>query len=260
MIRLDDREGSKQLLQPLQRRVGKANVTLTRLEFGDACFMGYGLQGARTESIGIEVKKLPEFLSSISTGRLAGHQIPGMLEDYDVNWLVIQGDWKTQKVGGPLGFYRKGKKRVPFSGSSFQPFNFSQQAHSYTGAMKFTITQLMYNGVHTWRTSGPAETADAIEAIYFWSRTKPDRHKSHRVIYTPQVRTDGRVALVPPSIRMKVAAQLPGISSTKAEAIAKAFPSVAMMVDATREEWESIPGIGKKLAEGIMRSLGVIEP
>jgi len=49
--------------------------------------------------IGIEIKTVKDALSCVVSGRFAGHQLPGLVKEYDVVYFIIEGLWKADKEG-----------------------------------------------------------------------------------------------------------------------------------------------------------------
>jgi ERCC4-type nuclease len=100
------------------------------------------------------------------------------------------------------------------------------------------------------RTMGRLETVRTVTHLYNWWTNKSfDAHKGHMQDYDPVVH------LCKPPIVYRVARALESIGGTKAKAITERFSTVMDMVMATERDWMSIPGIGKKLARDIVRSL-----
>ena len=112
MIFIDSRVGSAPLEKPL--RAAGLDVELTTLPFGDLAFQGRGEKSAPVD-IGIEFKMLGECIGSMRTGRLQGHQAPGIAASYDFRWLLIQGEILFDKKGIMLqqGRYRRQLKPIP---------------------------------------------------------------------------------------------------------------------------------------------------
>src|SRR5574341_1238250 len=111
MILLDDRAGSKDLAPFMPKSVP---FTLTRLEYGDVAFSGRGPSGVCT--VGVEIKKIPDLVDCIYSGRFAGHQLPGMLDTYDYCYLLVEGATRAGKLG-TLEYRRAGGKWAePYGG------------------------------------------------------------------------------------------------------------------------------------------------
>ena len=96
MIFVDDRVGSRELMRYLPPQLAE----LTRLQFGDAMWLGNGPDGPL--HIGVEIKAIGDMLKSIVDGRFAGHQLPGLLRDFHVVYLIVEGKYRPQKDTGLL--------------------------------------------------------------------------------------------------------------------------------------------------------------
>ena len=76
-------------------------------------------------------------------------------------------------------------------------------------------------------------------------------HKSHLSLHMPEPQQES-VLLTPATLLRKTAAQLPGIGYEKSAEAEKSFASVRDMVNADVARWESIPGVGKVIANRIV--------
>jgi len=72
---IDKRDGSDYLCEPL-KQLGLRRISTS--PFADLAFTGRGNDDAPIE-VGIEFKKLDDLVTSLRSGRLQGHQLPGML-------------------------------------------------------------------------------------------------------------------------------------------------------------------------------------
>ena len=241
MIFIDSRTGSNDL-KPLIK--GSLLVTL---ESGDVMFCGDGPEGG--VSIGVERKNINDLISSIASGRLSGYQIPKMLETYDVSYLVVEGIWKADKTNGQLLISKTG-------GRTFIPVMHGRQRWSVEGICHYLTTLESMCGIRIRTTKGARDTATMIGYLYSWWNKPWSKHQSHlalhkdaRMRYTPRVINSLEpVAMERPSLLRKIAAELPGISLTRSQAVAGYFTSVRGMFEATEEEWRKIPGSGKATA------------
>ena len=207
MILVDERIGSRELLAPLQRAGLEAE--LSHLDFADIAFLGRGIGGAPL-MIGVELKRLPDLVQSITTDRLAGHQLPGLLRTYDPDltgqrvYLVVEGEWKTDRNGRLV-------RRV--GAGMWKPMQGSPPA---SALRKRLLTLATRAGVTVWMTASRVETVAFLTDLYrFWADSDLDSHRSHLAIYSPDV--DSRL-LSTPSIFRQVVAQLPGVGMKVAEA------------------------------------------
>lgn len=250
---VDYREGSHDLVQPLQER--HIEVVETELQFGDLAFAGKGV-GGKSVDIGIEFKKLEELVDSMRTGRLTGHQLPGMRgarkgQDplYDFAWLVFEGELLYDKQGRLL-------KRV--GRTFFKPIHGGMTINELY--KRLTSIQLGW-GVSWVNTRTRRDTLQFLEALYrTWTDRAQDDHTSHLGLYTPP-------ALEPVSaFRQTVSGPLfPGISLTTSEAVEQAFDgSLREAVNASAKTWAAIEVIdkhgkakkfGQKRAERIIASI-----
>ena len=231
---IDDRAGSKDLMQYLP-----PESELMRMEFGDALIIGNGPTGPVT--VGVEVKSIHDLLQSASTGRLAGHQLPGMLASFDVPWLLIYGPYRPGD-GGVLQVlsgkkwqgYRIGSKLVPYG--YIESFLFDVQA---TGCR----VKHVYNA---------EEAAKWLMTLHRWWSKEWHQHKGLRAFDNSK-----NLSLLPglsaeKELIARVAKELPGVGFDRAMAAAGHFTSVVEMVLATQKDWEQVPGIGKVIAKAVV--------
>lgn len=239
MILIDDRAGSKDLVShsPLDE-LG----TLCRLDSADVAFPGNGPGGAIT--VGVEVKSIFDLISSADTGRLQATQLPAMQRDYDAIYLLYYGLYRPHPNNHSLQLYRRGKWVNHSLGKRAVPYGYVES---------FLLT-LESTGLHTKRTGSIEEAAQWLGCLYRWWSKPWSKHRglhtfdNSRNLAMPEVSPELR-------IRARVAAQLPGVGYEKAMAAARHFATVSEMVNASADDWQEVPGIGKVLAKSIRRSL-----
>jgi ERCC4-type nuclease len=238
MIYLDERVGSRDLL-PL---MPKNSAKLTRLEFGDIAFLGRGVDDAPV-SIGIERKRLNDFLTSLTTGRLSGHQLPGLTNSYDVVYLLVEGLCRPNPRDGILETPRhKGWYPVTLGSRRFM----AKELWSYLNTLQILA------GVYVWKTGTARESAQWITNLYHWWNSKPmDAHKSHTLKHTPYA----QLTVTKSTFVERMVAQLSGIGYKRAREVSKHFRSAIEVISATEREWTAIPGIGKILAKRIIEEI-----
>ena len=238
MIYLDNRIGSKELFPLLP----KNSAQLTRLEFGDASFLGRGVDETPI-SIGIERKRLNDFLTSMATGRLSGHQIPGLKSSYDIVYLVLEGLWRPDPQSGILEKpSARGWVTARLGGRTFM----AKEIWSYLNTLQILA------GVHVWCSGTARSTAQWLVNLYHWWNSKPiDAHTSH---LKPHVGC-AQLSTKRPELVQRVAAELGGIGFGRSKAVAKRFGSLMELVLAAEEDWMGIEGIGKILAKRIIKEI-----
>lgn len=232
MIFVDDRIGSNDLCNQLQAKGLPSE--LTRLEFGDVSFVGKGPNDT-TLNIGIELKKLPDLVQSIKSGRLAGHQIPGLVGPrgaYDRAWLLVEGEWRVGKHG-----------------EVSVPSRFARQWKPLPGAMpasalaKHLFTFELCGGLHVHHAVSRTATLDFLANLYrWWTDTSLDRHTSLLAVHEVQ-------GFLPISDFRSTVMRFPGIGRKLSLSVEKEFRvsetgkgSLRKAVAARPERWAGITG------------------
>ena len=217
MLLIDGQVGSRDLVAPLQALGLPAS--LTRLEFGDVAFVGKGVDGVDV-LVGVELKKVGDLLDSLRSGRLAGHQLPGLQKMYQHTWLLVEGIWYIDNAGrigyGPRhGGITRGRMTI--------------------GELnKRLLTLQLLGGLHPWFTKDRAGSLQFILALYrFWTDTNFDQHQSHITIYHPE-------PLKPVSQFQRTISTLPGLGWLLSIAAQKQFGSIRCALTATAAEWANI--------------------
>lgn len=215
---------------------------LSRLDSGDACLVGNGPDGPML--VGIEVKSITDLVSSISTGRLQGTQVPLMLKSYDVCWLLYYGKYRAGPGGGLDIRYGKTWRRHKI-GNREVPYGYVEAMLLDLAAVGFKIKHV--HDIH--------EAAAWIGVLFRWW-TKPwAKHHGMHVFDNSR-----EVSLMPgmddsTHLRARIAAQLPGVGFERAVSAAQHFKSVSGMVNAEVGEWTTVPGIGKVIAKAIVEAV-----
>lgn len=236
-MRVDPRAGSGPLF-PLLKSRGVKGVTLTQMTYGDIAIDGNG-PGGMPVAIGIEYKKLGDMVQCIENGRFTGHQLPGMLESYDQIHLLVEGIWREG---------RSGLIEVP-RGSSWQPMSRGMTASALWGFLHTMSNKLGLKVSHTGTTS---QTVDWLYHLNrWWTEKEYEEHKAHLAFDN-----SAALSLVSrPSLRRRIAKELPGIGWGRSGDVARHFPSVIDMLIAGEQEWTSIKGIGKETARRVVRAI-----
>lgn len=234
-IIVDRRAGSKELMDyPLP------DASLDELPSADVMLVGNGPDGEVL--VGVELKSVTDLVSSTSTGRLQATQVPAMLDDYDVCWLLVYGAYRAGVKEGELQIqkgprwwrkYRMGNREVPWS---------------YVEAFLLSLSVV---GVQIKHVYDMAEAARWIGVLDGWWSKPYDKHRAFRTFDHSR-----DVSLMPgmseaEMLRARVANCLPGVGHERAMAAARHFRSVKEMVAADREEWEEIDGIGKVISRTV---------
>lgn len=242
MLHIDDRIGSADLLPDL-RRFGVPSE-LTRLPFGDAAFVGRGMNDAPV-LIGIELKETQDLISSLQSSRFVGHQLHGLLEMYDRAWLVTEGTWRDTPEGILM-------ELTDFGWRSATAGN--RQPVMTRDIEKQLLTITIRGGISHWHCQTRRDTVRFLSALYHWWNDKSlDEHRSHEAIYHPP---PDRAQMIAPSQFRSTVSTFPGIGWGKSRAAEEVFEgSIRAAVNATATEWQLVPGIGKGIAAKIVEAV-----
>lgn len=241
MLLIDAATGSNELADPL-RRMGLP-VEVTHLDYGDIVFSGRGEAGSKLY-IGIEFKKVGEFVGSLRSKRFQGHQLLGLTKDFDRRYLLIEGEFHSDKQGRAVVFRGAGKpKPLPGAGNAV--------------ALEQEIINLSTRGgCYVKQTTTRNNTLRFIEAVYrYWTDKDLDEHKSHLAIYAPDL---DRGLLTPTSdFRRVLVVLLPGIGLSTSKAVedrctVNGKASVRKMLSLSEQDWSEITTLSK----GKTRRLG----
>ncbi len=245
MIYIDDRIGSKELADLID------NSILVSLDFGDVSFEGNGAEGKI--QIGIERKTWGDLINSFRSGRLVGHQLIGLLENYQKVYLICEGIIRENKKSGVIEEWRHGKwKKVDYSESER-----ARQRFAYQAVWKHLITLETKLGIEIRVTADLGETTRMIEVLHEWWGEPWESHRSHlqQQVNNPPT-TFALLRPGKPSWPVQFAVNLPvRVGWQKAVAIEKHFGSVPLMIEASVAQWMEVDGIGKTLANQIWRAL-----
>jgi len=235
LILTDDRTGSVEIAPLLQ------NPMVCRLEYADFAWSGNGPDGP--VNVGIERKTVHDFLQSMTTGRLSGHQLIGLTQQYDWVYVLVEGIWRPDRKSGILQHINQNGKWAALSQGS--------RRFMARDVYNFINTMQVMCGVITVTTSNRWETAMWLTSCHGWWNKKWENHKSHLQFQKPVT----HASLAKPNLVTKFASQLTGIGWDKARKMGEYFEDVSDFVHATEEELVDIDGIGPKLAERIVEEI-----
>jgi len=229
----------------------KVPYEITSLEFADVMFMGNGPEGP--VSVGVELKNIFDFINSMHTGRLAGHQIPGLKERYDHVWIIVEGFYRSRKGSGIA--------EVP-RGPTWMPLYLGKRPVFWNELEAFITSIEVQAGIHVRRTRTEHETARLIGTVLlpWWGKQWTD-HRSLKQLDIPQApRLSMREEQDPVKQRMhRVATSFEGIGYERGLKVAQSgeFDSVAEMINGDAEQWQRALGIakGKKHAQDIYTAI-----
>ena len=242
MILVDSRIGSKELLPLIQRQGVKAE--LTQLPFGDFAFEGHGPEG--TIAVGIERKTLHEMLARIEDSHYSAHQKVGMAQLYNVSILALEGMWQcgtSPELGGMLvqGFN---------GGASWGPCKYRAMATRYSKLFRYLLS-LSLSKVTVLLSANPEQTAiNVVECFHYFQK---DWSSHTSMLETETLNLPSLTGK--PSLVRRWAADLEGIGVKHSTAAEQRFRVPIILAAADVEDWASIPGIGGKTAQSIIKEI-----
>lgn len=235
MIYVDSRTGSKELLHFFP----KGTAELTHLEYADFMFTGHYDDGDIV--IGIERKRIGDFVNCMCSGRFSGRQLIGMLNSYHYLYLIIEGVFRANPKDGVLEVYRHG---------GWCAYTAGKRGFMARDIWAFMNTVQVMCGLHCYHTNNESDTSYYIRALHHWWTKEYEEHRGHL-----QPNTGTTVQLSKHTLVRRVAAQIDGIGWERAREIDQHFGSVSELLEATQKELMEIDGIGKKLAGSIVKQL-----
>lgn len=236
-------EGAKNRLKALRLRGVDADLDF--LEFGDYAIAGNGPNDT-TVMVGVELKTTRDIINSLRSGRLKGHQVPGLVEMYEGRaWLATEGIWREGR-GGDFEVYQ----------GSWQTYSAGSRTIQMRDIETWILSTVTFGGLMYWHSPLQSDTARFIADLdHLWCDKDYDHHrKSYNVIYS---QPPDRVTFSEPSDFVKmITAPTNKIGWEKAHAIETHFEGDwDRLHAATAKDLQTIPGIGKTLATNIWKSL-----
>lgn len=237
MIWIDGREGSVEMSHLIEESV------VVTLDYGDAAFLGKGPDGE--VEVGVERKKIGDLLNSIATGRLGGHQLPGLLSSYHKVYLIVEGEWRANPITGIVEAPRRKGMWVDIS-----------KGRKFRGDEVWAFLTTMENtGVIVRTTRNMTETCRMIENLERWWNKEWDKHRSHLAMHKRPMGMAAVLTTSPPSLLRRIAAELPHIGVDRSRLVERHFRSVVHMINAEEEEWMEVEGVGKVTAREVVEAV-----
>ena len=249
-IQIDTRTGSNKLIEKFPGECIEAI-----LDFGDIAFFGNGPDNTPWY-IGIEYKKIDDFVGSMKSGRFTGTQLPGMIRLFDICFVIIEGISYLDRTTGML-CKKMGRNSyglgIHYKG--YHNFMTSVAVHSALAGKPCIIKQ----------TVGIEETVGVIRATYDWfqkpwewhtSISRPDLTKIQRVSYDLEVlKVDPETPEYPKYWLRKAIFQLERMGWDIAGSISDKFQTMEAVLKASQRDFEEVDRVGKGLAARLYKAL-----
>jgi ERCC4-type nuclease len=241
-VYVDPRAGSLELLEFFPPGFAE----LMYLESGDVMGTGNGPNGSLLW--GVEVKKLPDLLQSLQSGRLVD-QLGRMHEDYDWKFLLVQGEVRMCPKTGHL--QQKIRKHFRGKWAEFwvDALFGNRSRMMYQHYMSWVMSVTLCSGTYLLQSTSSQSSAATIAGLSQQLSKPWDSHSSLKTFNEGHQPT-----LYVPTVAMKVARDLAeGIGWEKAARAADKFRTAKALVNATVSEWKEVEGIDTVLAERLVK-------
>lgn len=214
---------------------------LTQLDSADVAWTGAG-----GVTVGAELKRVPDAVNCMFSGRLADHQLPLMRQQYDECYLIVEGLWRGEPGSGVLQQYRGELGRW----GKWVDATSGQKRLMYTTFESWLSSMEILGGVRVRWSPSPETTADLLRCLHNWWQR--DRHHTFQTLHKP---AGDQASLVRPSMLRRIAAELPQIGWERSAAVATHFGTLDRMANASEADWMAIEGIGKGIAAKVVRAI-----
>lgn len=212
----------------------------TPLDAGDACFEGNGPDG--TIAVGVERKALHDMLGCIEDAHYAGKQRLGMKKLYQVNFLVVEGLWRS---------HEDGRLMESKDGCTWWPCKPNGRGVMYSKLRRYLIS-MTYSGVIVLFTRDLKHTAQDICELWHYHQKAWNKHTSLREIpkaAIPQLNGS-------PSLARKWADAIDGIGVKMGEDADRLFSRKAIrLATADESDWLKLDRMSVSKAQGIVRQI-----
>lgn len=179
-------------------------------------------------------KKVPDLLACIDDGRHLNQVRNAYAAGFSRQALIVEG---TIKEGpGNTVVQRKGARPTETTFSRLKAYLY--QLH-YMMRVQVIFTKNLKETIR--------------EIYYLWDmfQTAPDDHDSLRKFYVPPMTS----VTMRPSLLRRMAKELRYIEWDRSLAAEKRFETVQEMANASKEDWQSIPGFGEVIAHSAVTEL-----
>jgi ERCC4-type nuclease len=231
MILVDHRVGSAEI-RPL---ISRPSVLCT-LDYADFAFAGNGPDGP--VKVGVERKGIDDLVQSMTTGRLSGHQLIGLQNEYDWIYLLVEGVWRPDRKTGVV---------MKPSGRGWRALSHGSRRYMAREIWGFLHSLSIICGIQVIQTSNQWETGRWLDVAFGWWDRAWGAHKSHLQF----VQSKTYASLTKPNLTTRVASQFDGIGWDKARKLGSTF-TLREFMNADEDDLRGIEGIGPKLSQTII--------
>lgn len=239
-IYIDPRIGSKDLYTPLSEL--NVPVALREMESADIRFGGLAEEG-QPITVGVERKRVRDALNSMRSGRFMGFQASRLVAACQDAVLLVEGAYRCGLDG---------ELEIPIGRGQWGPCRLGPSVFTYRELDNWLNSIAILTPIRVIRSNSAAESCRLITDLWHWWSKPMEKHKSAFVFHRT---SPTKVELTKPSFVRSVAKELDGVGWEKSKDIESRFKSVLEMTMADEREWQQVPGIGKTMAQRIVRQL-----
>lgn len=245
MILVDDQSGSNALYPYIAKITNEVIMTRIDPPFGDIVWAAEGPDN-QILNIAVEYKRLSDVLDCMVSGRFTGHQLPGLIANYQrVHLLIEMGRTRIDRDTGVMQQLKDDGRwwTVTRKGQGFT----SRELHHWIQTLE------EHAGIRVHSTYDKSESARWVVNRHSWWTYKGwDEHTSLKQFH---VQTPQFAQIVKPGIVRRVAKELSGLGWERSEAAAKKFKSVREMINANEKTWREVEGVGPTIASRIVKEV-----
>ena len=259
MLLIDSSEPSN-IVKLLQQTCPVTVTNLNQLHMSDYYFGNY--EGKRLQ---FSRKQAGELVGNIDE---AERQIADYYSNADENYQIVEGIISSAKLkikgaAIPIDGHGVSASTRDLGAKLFcykiEPGGFVEKGHSFSAVndslLYAWIHRLAKNGVITYFTDNWIGTARLLSAIYRNEQKPPENHSTLQRVVGPRIHIREADPFMKSLLFLSNAYQL-GIGEKKAVALADRFCNILDIATASVPELMEAEGVGKKMAEKILSSLG----
>lgn len=235
MILIDDRKGSAELAPMLSTK-----TILCSLEFADFAWAGNGPDGP--VNVGVERKTIGDLVQSMVSGRLQGHQMQGLNDEYDRVYLLVEGIWRPDPRSGILQL---------FDGRRWRDYSRGRRKHTAAAIYRFINRMVIAYGMIPVYSCKAVESAMWLDAVHGWWSRKWEQHDIYQAHEPP-----APAQFTKPNLVARVANAFDGVRWKRAREIGKCFRTPGEFIAADEGELVKVKGVGKVIAKSIISQRG----
>ena len=259
MLLIDSNEPSN-IVKLLQQScpVTVANLNIAKMsDFWFANYEGKRLQFSR--------KQAGELVGNIDE---AERQLASYYDNADKNYQIVEGiispdRLKIKGASVPVDGHSAGASTRDMGAKLYcykvEPGGYIEKGHSFSAVNDSLLAawthRLAEAGITTYYTINWVHTARLLSAIYRNEQKPPEEHSTLQRVVRPRINIKNQDPFMKSLLFLSNAYQL-GIGEKKAKALADKFVCLLDIATANVEELMEVEGVGRKMAEKILISMG----